>query len=291
MSCVAPYIAQRSPTTGEVRIVGNARVHSFRAFEFPIPCGTCVACLRERAKSHAVRCMHEREVSERACFVTLTYDEEHLPYGESLVKEHFQKFVRALRKKMRCRIRFFGCGEYGERSGRPHYHALLFGVDFSSDRVVVSKRAGFVVYRSATLDGVWKYGRCEIGSATFASAGYIAGYVAKKMGADVLAESGREKEFLLMSLKPAIGVPWLEANWRHVYARDSVVVDGVEVRPPRRYDLWMASRHPGRFGEVQAARSEGRVSAACDPELREQRLSQVDEVFTARVNLFAREMD
>lgn len=286
MRCLSPLIAWRRKDRVGVTLKfseGDSR------FGLKLPCGSCVACLLERSRQHAVKCMHEAECHDRSCFVTLTYDEENLPYGGSLVKEHFQKFVRALRDSMEVPVRYFGCGEYGARWGRPHYHALLFGVDFVEDRRVSGKRAGTEVFRSARLEGLWKMGRCEIGTVTFESAAYVARYVAKKLGEKALA--GREPEFLVMSLKPGLGIPWLEENYAAVYARDSVIVRGSESSPPRSYDVWLARRFPESYNAVKLRRQVQSVYAPGeDPDDRSSRWEVMEEVLLAKLNLFAREL-
>lgn len=287
MRCVAPFVAVRKP--GGVRLLGNARSGFFKSGEFPLACGTCVACLKNRARNWAVRATHEFSFHTRSCFLTLTYDEEHLPYAGSLVPEHFQKFVRAVRAEFGKGIKFLGCGEYGERWGRPHYHAIFFGVDFFQDRYVAGKRQASEVFRSPSLESLWPMGRSEIGSATVASAGYVAGYVAKKCSRERL--EGREPEFLRMSLRPALGMRWIAEHWRSVYARDSVVMDGFELPVPRAYDKWLAREHPLVWEEVQFKREEGRSSPSSDSELQESRLVACEEYLTAKVNLFAREVE
>lgn len=287
MACVDPLIAVRD--RGTVRLTGRVRSGFFKTGEYVLPCGTCVGCLRRRAGFWAVRCSHEMEVSDRACFITLTYDEEHLPYAGSLVPEHLQKFMRRLRKKVAVPVRFLACGEYGEKWGRPHYHGILFGCDFVADRYVCGRRSGESVYRSPSLELLWPYGRSEIGSVTFNSAAYVAGYVGKKLGRSALA--GREPEFLRASLKPGLGIPWLERNYAHVYARDSVVADAYEVSPPRAYDKWLQVRHPFLYEEVKFKREEGHLSPSLNGELSRDRLDVIEEVLYAQVNRFAREVE
>lgn len=287
MRCVAPFVAVRKP--GGVRLLGNARSGFFKSGEFPLPCGKCVACLQNRARNWAVRATHELQYHTRSCFLTLTYDEEHLPYAGSLVPEHFQKFMRRVRAEFGADIKFLGCGEYGARWGRPHYHAILFGVDFFQDRVKSGSRFGHDVYRSVCLQNLWPLGRCEIGSATVGSAGYVAGYVVKKLGQERL--DGREPEFLRMSLRPALGMRWIADNYRHVYARDSVVLDGFELPVPRAYDKWLAREHPFLWEEVQFKREEKRSSPASDVELSQERLAVAEEYLSAKVNLFSREVE
>lgn len=284
MRCVAPLTAFR-----RVGVLGVRFKPQTGDTAFLLPCGSCVSCLLNRSRQHAVRCFHESSMHERSCFVTLTYDEEHLPYGGSLVKEHVSRFMRDLREKFEEPIRFFSCGEYGSRWGRPHYHFILFGIDFHADRFKAGRRGGEDVYRSPCLESVWKMGRSEIGSATFESAAYVARYVTSKCSDSGLA--GREPEFLLSSLKPGIGVPWIEENYGHVYARDSVVVRGVELPPPRRYDLWMERYHPDTIRSVRAARRVARGDSFDDPDDRTGRWLVIEEVLKAKLNFFAREVE
>ena len=99
-----------------------------------VPCGQCIGCRLERSRQWAVRCIHEAQLHKDNCFITLTYNDEHLPSPPSLSVRDFQLFMKRLRKRFGKGIRFFHCGEYGEKYGRPHYHACLFGFDFP-DRV------------------------------------------------------------------------------------------------------------------------------------------------------------
>ena len=96
-----------------------------------------------------MRMIHELESFDCAVFVTLTYDDEHLPENASLVVSDLQKYIKRVRKecdKIGKRIRYFACGEYGDRYGRPHYHAIIFGLSQSkSDKVI--------------MDSKWPYGR------------------------------------------------------------------------------------------------------------------------------------
>ena len=143
----------------------------------------------------AVRCMHEAQMFESNCFITLTYSSKHLPFVKgtdvpTLVLSDYQKFMKRLRKRFHghevvrgathdnyCSvswpIRFFHCGEYGEKKGRPHYHACLFNFDFVDKRPWRKSPTGHMLYRSESLEEFWPYGNCEIGSVTFQSAACI----------------------------------------------------------------------------------------------------------------------
>ena len=102
---------------------------------------------------------------EENAFITLTYDDEHLPELGSLKFSDFQKFIRRFRKKLARedmkahgvvyrRLRFYHCGEYGDKEGRPHFHAILFGYDFT-DKCLWVRGSKYQRWRSAELDGLW----------------------------------------------------------------------------------------------------------------------------------------
>jgi len=96
-----------------------------------LPCGKCIGCRLDRSRQWAIRCMHEASLYERNCFITLTYSDEFLPNDRSVNVRHFQLFMKKLRKRFGPNIRFYHCGEYGEKTSRPHYHALLFNFDYT----------------------------------------------------------------------------------------------------------------------------------------------------------------
>lgn len=134
--------------------------------------------------------MLEAVVSSAASFVTLTYDKEHIPNGETVVPRHLQLWLKRVRKHMACR--FYGVGEYGDRSERPHYHVALFGIG-PREAEVIGQRT-------------WTDGFVHVGDLTFQSAAYIAGYVTKKMTrTDDPRLGNRHPEFARMSLRPGIG--------------------------------------------------------------------------------------
>lgn len=213
-----------------------------------IACGQCMGCRIERARQWAVRIMHEAQLHDANSFVTLTYSDENLPGKSTLRYLDYQLFMKRLRKHMTGQnVRFFMCGEYGEETGRPHYHACLFGTAFHHDRYVWKKtKVGYQLYRSPTLEKLWPLGDSNIGELTFDSANYVAGYVTKKLTGDgeknyyniFDPETGeihvRPKEFTRMSLKPGIGGEWLKLYWSDV--KDGrVTINGREGSAPRYY--------------------------------------------------------
>lgn len=209
-----------------------------------LPCGQCIGCRLDRSVSWAVRVMAEAQGHFMSSFITLTYDDAHLPYGGSLHYRHFQLFMKRLRFKIGPR-RFFMCGEYGGELGRPHYHAALFGVEFGDRYPWRKSPAGFQLYRSALLDSLWDLGNAEIGDLSFDSAAYIARYCTKKITgnmaehhyAKLVPDTGEiiqlEPEFARMSLKPGIGAEWFDKYKSDCIPRDAVILEGRSVPIPR----------------------------------------------------------
>jgi len=191
-----------------------------------------------------VRCMHEAKCHEESSFVTLTYDDGHLPSDGSLDRKAFRLFMDRLRKHVGyAKVRYFHCGEYGERSGRPHYHAILFGY-WPSDARRLASGKDYPLWSSVELGELWPLGHAVVGQVTFESAAYVARYVVKKITGDAAKAhyQGREPEYATMSRRPGIGKLWLEQFGDDVYPADEVIARGHASRPPRFYDkLYEAS--------------------------------------------------
>lgn len=217
---------------------------AFNDMPIQVPCGRCTGCRLEKSRQWAMRCVHEASLYDENCFITLTYADEYLPPGGTLVKKHFQKFMKRLRAKYHgTPIRFYHCGEYGAQSSRPHYHSILFGFDFP-DKEFSNIRGAHKVYNSSSLEKLWPYGLSEIGSVTFESAAYVARYVTKKYNnkdpEKVKAYyDGRLPEYATMSRRPGIGKKWFDEHGKEVYEHDSVIINAKEVRPPKYYDMLM----------------------------------------------------
>lgn len=254
MSCFNPLKAWRSPSGGVVfRPVYSDRPS---AGALTLPCGQCSGCRLARSSMWATRCVHEAQMHKQNCFVTLTYDNDHLPFPPTLSVRPMQLFMKRLRKKFGAGIRFYACGEYGEKFGRPHYHLCLFGFDFS-DKKIFKERDGVRLYVSAMLQELWPYGYSTVGDVTFESAAYVARYILKKINGD-LATSHYERvdmrtgeiymakpEFTVMSRKPGIAAGWFAKFATDVYPHDYVVIrGGKKVRPPRFYDRLFEAQMP-----------------------------------------------
>lgn len=184
--------------------------------------------------------MHEAQMHEANSFITLTYDKEHLPTNASLQVDDWQRFAKRLRKEIGP-FRFFHCGEYGTLNQRPHYHAALFGIDFSADRVLLREKRGANLYASPLLQRTWGNGDFErqtIGALSYQSAAYIARYVMKKITGPNSKDyyGNRKPEYVTMSRRPGIGSTWWEKYHAEVEADDTVTINGRQHKPPRYYD-------------------------------------------------------
>nr|QJB18952.1 MAG: replication initiator protein [Microvirus sp.] len=203
-----------------------------------VPCGQCIGCRVDRTQDWTVRITHEASLHDLNVFVTLTYDDGHLPANGSLVKKDFQDFMKRLRKRTAFKVRYFAVGEYGDQLERPHYHAILFGVDFSDKRPHSKNDQGDQLYTSELLDDLWGKGHSFLGSVSVESAAYVAKYCIKKVNGSMAAGHYGSKvpEFAVMSLKPGIGSGWFEKYQADVYPSDFIVLKGRKRSPPRFYD-------------------------------------------------------
>lgn len=253
MACFSPLLAWQTES-GEIVFAERGNIRR----ELNLPCGQCIGCRLERSRQWAVRCVHESQMWPHSVFITLTYDDDHVPHDFGLNYKDYQLFMRRLRKYMRKeklgRPRFYMCGEYGEQYGRPHFHAALFNVFFPDREVYRVLESGSTLYTSKTLQSLWPFGFSSIGDVTFESAAYIARYVMKKVTGS-RAESHyeavdgatgeiyqRKPEFTRMSLKPGIGQKWFEKYLKDMYPRDYVVMRGQKMKIPKYYDRLLKER-------------------------------------------------
>jgi len=268
MPCYVPLHAWRGP--------GGITFDRRKSFGMPIqlPCGKCIGCRLGKAKDWSLRIIHEASCHAENSFITLTYDDMHLPDKAELVKSDFQKFIRALRKSEKKKIRYFMCGEYGSRcpnhgiknceecgkyAGRPHYHAILFGHDFVDKYKWRVNERGDQIYRSDTLEYHWYHGTSDIGTVTERSAGYVARYSLKKLGGEMaVAEYGdRAYPYIAMSLKPGIGATWYAQNEKDIFPHDFAVDEkGRRCATPKYYRRLLERENPELAESLRRARIE-----------------------------------
>jgi len=240
-----------------------------------LPCGRCIGCRLERSRQWATRCIHEAKSHDLNSFITLTYDSEHLPPSGSLHYPDFQRFMKRLRKRLG-KVRFYMCGEYGEDLSRPHYHACLFGTDFSHDRKLWKTTDGNKLYRSDTLEELWPFGFSIIAELNFETAAYTARYVMKKVTGHQADDHYRridpdtgevyelDPEFNKMSLKPGIGGDFIDKYMTDVYPHDYLIVNGQKAKPPRYYDRKFEKFDPDSFDQLKADREYSAAKQAFD---------------------------
>lgn len=211
MSCISPI---------EIKVYDKK--DTFLGYRL-VPCGKCVGCLRRRRASWSYRIYQEYRSAVCSWFVTLTYDNEHLPV-EGVNKRDIQLFLKRFRKMVKCR--YFLCSEYGDTFGRPHYHAILFFPEMVDLTQVVKM-----------VDSAWQNGNIQVGNVTIASINYVSKYSLKPR----IDETGvfPNKTFSMMSRNPGIGYDALaDPNLTQIHREDldpTVQLDGFTYSMPRYY--------------------------------------------------------
>lgn len=247
MSCFSPWQAMEKVGGGVTTSAANRTGRTLT-----LPCGQCIGCRMDRARDWSTRLTHEASQHENNSFLTLTFNDTHLPENYSVSVRDMQLFLKRLRKKVGT-LRFFACGEYGDINLRPHYHLAIFGYDFPDKMPWRKTSSGFVTHRSATLEELWPYGHSEIGEVTPQSAGYIARYILKKVNGDraqafytrVHPRTGEivrvQPEFITMSTRPGIGRSWYDEFSGDTFPTDYVIIEGARRPVPRYYTKQLGS--------------------------------------------------
>lgn len=298
MPCYHPLQARASPGPDGKKIITFPKLYDW--YQLPedqkiqLPCGKCVGCRLEYSRQWANRCMLELQYHDSSYFVTLTYDDDHVPRsyyadpdtGEALpsltlCKRDFQLFMKRLRKRFSDdHIRFFMSGEYGSETMRPHYHAILFGLHLDDLKYWKRSFEGFSYYNSPSLQSCWSdrdgkpIGYAVVAPVTWETCAYTARYVMKKLNgplAEVYANFNIEPEFSLMSRKPGIARQYYDDHpdiYQHEYINISTEKGGRKFRPPRYYDHLYDLEHPEEMAEIKAIRRK-MASAIADAKLRE----------------------
>jgi len=302
MPCYNPVPAYRSI---KQKTPNGKAVIEFKAENLPtgsyetmtVPCGQCNGCRLGRSKEWALRCIHEALGYDNNCVITLTIAPEHISnenrdcmhcpiykrHGErcgpgSLCKKDYQDFMKRLRKRFQGKqpnydgdrvhypIRYFMCGEYGDKYGRPHFHACLFNFDFDDRYFWKRSKSGARLYRSETLESLWTIGNAEIGELNWSSAAYIARYCTKKVNGEAAAhyylranpDTGEfyyiEPEYIAMSRRPGVGYNWLTENSHDCYPKDFLTHDGIKYKIPTFYDKKTHESDPDLIDRLKVER-------------------------------------
>ena len=259
------------------------------------------------SRDWAVRCVHEAQLHAENSYLTLTYADHRLPVDLSVHKRELQLFFKRLRKwceankegwldedGKRKYFRYFACGEYGDQTQRPHYHALIFGIDFDDKKFFKKNKNGDSLFRSEQAQSIWSdkhgdIGFVTLGAVSFQSAAYVARYIMKKQSGDqaVAHYRGRQPEFVLPSKKPGLGRKWIERYYNDVYPKDLIHINEKAYRPPRFYDDVFAEIDPGMFARLKRRRiAEGRAA-----EDHPSRIAVKEKVKEARIGQLVRPLD
>lgn len=297
MTCFSPIVLYKSKAgpdrvTGRWPLVPFADGYIDRPVE--VPCGYCVGCRLERARQWSLRLYHEGMYHEDAYFITLTYSDTNIKYGNevpTLVKSDLQKFWKRLRKHFKKRkIKYFACGEYGDNTMRPHYHAIVFGFPISDLVLWRNDLDVGATYTSALLDSIWKLGRVIIGAVTPETTAYVARYTIKKQyGVRALSyygELGIEPEFVCMS--KGVGEDFFHDYKDDIYNQDVMIhADGVtKGRPPKYYDKLLDKYFPDRAFGIVADRE--KKARKFDPNKTKERLAVRESIKKSHMNKLKR---
>lgn len=302
MPCYSPLLGFKSRENGGLTF----RREQSTGEKMTVACGGCIGCRLDRSREWAARIIHESRSHDDNCFITLTYDEDKMPRLFSngpgtLVKEHFQKFMKRLRKRLAPRkIRYYMCGEYGENTQRPHYHACIFGFD-AADKQIFSIGSDYEVYTSDMLSETWGLGFVTVGALTFQSAAYVSRYVLKKITGNVAQDHylrcddygvahWLEPEYNTMSRRPGIGKDFYEEFKADMFPSDELPVPGVGVvkKVPRYYETIFQAESPDDHELVKELRKQFRL--AHKEEYTPSRLMQKYKVKKAQHKMLKREL-
>lgn len=258
-----------------------------------VPCGWCVGCQEKYSKDWAIRCVKEAELYPNNYFITLTYDDEHLPingvtedfeifsketgeiaetnYNGSLRESDLTTFLKKLRRHYEYHynhtgIRFFACGEYGPTTQRPHYHAILFNmpINLTELKILRVTEDNNFLYECKELEELWGKGFITLAEVNWDTCAYVARYVMKKQRGKVpeeyYLENGQNKEFIRMSRMPGIGKDFASTEvLNKIYENDEMIVKGHRenisiAKPPSYYDRIYDAINPTQMQKIKDQR-------------------------------------
>jgi len=251
MSCLSPvkcYFSKTVNPSGKRSLVYDLKkAHDGN----PVmrPCGQCINCRIQAASDKTVRMVHESKSHDVNCFVTLTYKNN----PGTLIHRDFQLFMKRVREVSSFKMKYYMCGEYGDDFSRPHYHALLFGCDFSDRKFYKRNPNGDALDTSELLDSLWGLGMCTVGNVTQQSARYVAGYVTKKLTGGMAELYGnRRPEYGLGS--NGLGLEYLLKYGSQWMNTGFIIIDGSKYRIPRYYDEKYKAHNGLHFDAVKDER-------------------------------------
>lgn len=322
MSCYHPLLGvpDYNPRTNRPYLTANGKVRyriipmgsaSYETLKndpdaIQVPCGKCVGCRLEYSRQWANRCMLELQYHKSAYFLTLTYNDGNLPLrwhvdestGEAaqvatLVKRDWQLFMKRLRRSFPDQeLRFFMSGEYGEQNFRPHFHAIVFGLEIPDLRFY-KKLDKYDYYTSSKIQKIWDFGAnfshnsidnpdqmvynvdtgkwsvtplttrglVIIGEVNWDTCAYTARYVMDKLkgpAATFYEEQGILPPFSLMSRRPGIGRMYYDDHdcYEYQYINVTTPQGGKKFQAPKYFDRLLERDDPERFTVIKEQRKE-----------------------------------
>lgn len=231
-----------------------------------MPCRQCIGCRLERSRQWATRLLLEEKAHDNACFLTLTYDDDHLPKNGSLNPSHLTTFFKDLRSRMayhgKQKIKYFACGEYGDQTGRPHYHAIVYGPFgvYGSDDLRNSEepsRGGDPQFSHEDLSAVWPHGLHRFSEFNFETAAYVARYVLKKITGTASSDHYGDLVPEFQRGSNGLGKGHVDRWITDIYPGDHVVLPGRGAFiPPPYFDRLLEKVDPSLYAQVKKARQE-----------------------------------
>lgn len=276
-----------------------------------VPCGKCEGCRMDHARYWANRMTMEtisqkkfKEVYKpktvdsilpefETWFITLTYDNDHLPVGDwvcnssgdqvrygTLSKKHVQDFLKRLRINLHRigweePILFYNAGEYGETTFRPHYHMIIWNMPIYDIEQIGKTENGFPLFKSKFIEDTWTHGHVTIAVSNWNTCAYTARYCTKKAGMSgdefsaAYDNMGIQKPFQSFSAPKSknskthcLGMLFYEENKEKIYLHDKIILPPVKqgednkIRPPRIFDTRYREEYPDDFARVQFERKE-----------------------------------
>jgi hypothetical protein len=210
--------------------------HKVNETQILLPCGHCRACRIAKSREWYVRLWHELSYSDRSIFITLSYADENLPKDFQIHKEELQLFIKRLRRRVP-KIKYYGCGEYGDEKQRPHYHAIIFGVDITNHKYYrrwnhKTNKYALVATEGPCYDS-WDKGEVILGFVEKDSLRYTTDYIHKKLSGPSAEEDGRIQPFSLKS--NGLGKQFALDNEEVIRNQQYLTVFGQKLRLPRYY--------------------------------------------------------
>jgi hypothetical protein len=213
-----------------------------------VPCGYCPSCIKDRKMSWKMRLLHQLQYHSDAIFLTLTYSDDYLPVIDgrpTLCKPDFQKFMKRLRihfqrdpafKSNPLDLSYFMVGEYGESKGRPHYHAIIFGLSWDNLGTLVRYPTSHGWVTSSNLvSSLWTFGYNVVGTVTELSIDYVAGYSQKKLFGKLGKEFYGSTTPPYLCVSKGLGLEWLAEHESQVLSRKYLILRQFRVALPRYY--------------------------------------------------------